>query len=97
MTVVDREEEEEEEEEVLLFPRRKVDVVEQSRLPPKPCTDTQTPCPPGVLNLHPSRPSPEEKQASKQTQHPSSESFFHQSRLFPHVLPSGRMPHPGVG
>lgn len=83
---------------------RKVDVVEQSRLPkalhrPKHThtqqrhTDTLPTHPPGVLDLHPSRPSPEEVKERSKRIHPSSD-HFSQSRLFPHVLPSGRIPHP---
>lgn len=68
--------------EEVLFPWRKVDVVEQFRLP-KPCTGpnthTQThrhpaTLPPGVLDLHPPRPSPEG--GKKQTGASSPRSFF---------------------
>lgn len=69
-------------EEEVLFPWRRVDVVEQSRLH-KPCTgpkhthghtDTLPTLPPEVLDLHPSRPSPEE--GKKQTGAPPSDRFF---------------------
>lgn len=84
----------------MLFPWSKADVVAHFRLP-KPCTDSNTQTHRHTDTLSPShrefwiriRLDPVQRREEASRYIPV-RSFFSQSRLFPHVLPSGRIPHP---